>query len=33
MKVVTFEVAPPLGPFERLGALSGVSTIVDLNAA
>ncbi len=32
MKLVTFEVATPLGPFERLGALSKAG-IVDLNAA
>ena len=32
MKLVTFEVSTPLGPFERLGALTDAG-IVDLNAA
>ena len=32
MKLITFEVKTPVGPFERLGALSG-SGIVDLNFA
>jgi 2-keto-4-pentenoate hydratase/2-oxohepta-3-ene-1,7-dioic acid hydratase in catechol pathway len=33
MKLCTFEVATPLGPFERLGALTSAGVIVDLNAA
>lgn len=32
MTLVTFQVATPLGPTERLGTLSGDATIVDLTA-